>query len=471
MKPADAADTEARRQERERRARWTSRSALAAQALSTAASLASVPLALSILGDERYGVWMTIATFISIASIADLGVGNGLTNMLARAHGVEDRQRAASAVTGAIAIVTAIALAATVAVTIAVRIAPWRTMLAAPEDIRTHELSATVVVCAGILVTSLWLGPFDRIYTGFQEGYLLNYFAMAASLSSLVGLGLAWWSSASMPWTVAALGVAPLVPRLGSAAYMLARRRPWLRPSVRSFDPDTTRQLFRLGLAFLVPQVAALGILGIDNIVIAQTLGPEAVSTYATVFRVPTILVTLCTMSLSPLWPAYAEAAARADHEWIRKTHRLALRRVIGLSVVSGVALCLFGRWAISTWTRGHVVPSISLLLADAVWMPVTLWCIVHATLLNGLDRVRGQAIYGLASAAINIGLSIVMARRFGSTGVSWATSIAALVPAVFSYVELRRYLQELNPDTRSRAASATTERSALDLPAQRGVE
>ena len=43
-------------------------------------SYISIPLTLSYLQDERYGVWQTILTVISWASLSNFGIGNGLRN-------------------------------------------------------------------------------------------------------------------------------------------------------------------------------------------------------------------------------------------------------------------------------------------------------------------------------------------------------------------------------------------------------
>lgn len=42
-----------------------------------------VPVALSFLGEEKYGVWATILSVLSWISLFDVGIGNGLRNKLA----------------------------------------------------------------------------------------------------------------------------------------------------------------------------------------------------------------------------------------------------------------------------------------------------------------------------------------------------------------------------------------------------
>ena len=48
--------------------------------------------------------------------------------------------------------------------------------------------------------------------------------------------------------------------------------------------------------------------------------------------------------------------------------------------------------------------------------------------MLNAVGRLRGQVVYGMASALLNFALSIVLARSYGITGVIAATVIAWLL-------------------------------------------
>ena len=62
-------------------------------------NLFTVPLTIDYLGAERYGLWMTISTMLSMLSFADLGLGNGLLNAIAKAKGrnsMKDAQIAVS---------------------------------------------------------------------------------------------------------------------------------------------------------------------------------------------------------------------------------------------------------------------------------------------------------------------------------------------------------------------------------------
>ena len=42
------------------------------------------PLLLNYLGDEKYGIWVTILSIINWVNFCDIGIGNGLRNILGK---------------------------------------------------------------------------------------------------------------------------------------------------------------------------------------------------------------------------------------------------------------------------------------------------------------------------------------------------------------------------------------------------
>src|SRR5690242_2021779 len=86
LKPFDTSTEEGRSRERYRSAALTTITSVLAKAVSVCVSLITVRLTIHYLGVERYGLWMTITSVVSLPWFADLGMGNGLLNAIAEAH-------------------------------------------------------------------------------------------------------------------------------------------------------------------------------------------------------------------------------------------------------------------------------------------------------------------------------------------------------------------------------------------------
>jgi O-antigen/teichoic acid export membrane protein len=204
-----------------------------------------------------------------------------------------------------------------------------------------------------------------------------------------------------------------------------------------------------------------------DSLVVAQILGQETVAQYSVPYRLFSIVTVVLTFFLMPLWPAYAEAAARGDVFWIRRTLRRSLKLGLAFNLTAGLLLVVSGRWIIRLWVGPEIVPSIPLLVAFGSYLIVN--C-VHgplSILLNGLSVLGFQLVCWISMAVLNLALSIVLTRRFGVSGVVFGTVVANLVCFVIpSAWYVRRHLRRLTIEQQQRQQqqpTATTERPASE--------
>ena len=92
--------------------------------------------------------------------------------------------------------------------------------------------------------------------------------------------------------------------------------------------------------------------------VIAHILGQETVAEYSVPYRLFSIVTVVLSFFLIPLWPAYAEAAARGDVAWVRRTLRRSVQWGLAFNVTAGIVLILLGRQIIHLWVGSQVTPS-----------------------------------------------------------------------------------------------------------------
>lgn len=431
--------------ERNRRAILTTLSAFAGRGLGFVLSFISLPLTIGYLDVERYGLWMTIGSFLAWLGIADLGLGNGLSNAVTAARAEGDHERARRVVSTAFAMLAGIAVIMAAVFVIAFPFVPWARVFAVSSRVDPRELAITIALCLAVFAVSFPLGLVDRVLGACQEGYLTNYFSSGIAVLSTVGLILAVRFGSGLPILVIALSVAPFLARVAWSVWVFTRLHPELRPSFSAYHRATAKSLLATGGSFLVVQLAALGMWQNDNLVVAQLFGASAVGPYSVAFRIASVYVSLVNMWLTPLWPAYADAAARNDIAWIRATVARTTKRAVALTIGAAAGMMVVGPWLIAVWTRkADMAPSRRLLAPIALYMIVYVYCQTKAMALNGLGRIRGQMYYGLGAAILNVGLSIGLGLAIGIDGVAWATDIASLIPAVLGPIELARVLREL---------------------------
>lgn len=400
--------------------------------LTTTLGIFSIALTIRYLGIERYGLWLTISTILAWLSLTDFGVGNALTNKLSASHGQGREQEARHYVATAFWLLSLIGLLITVTGAVLGFALPWGSLLNVKSAQAAQELPLAIALSFAIYGLGFPLGITKNIYSGYQEGYYANYWNVAASVVSLLALVAVTRFGAGLPLLVAAVFGARLVVLAASSVFLFGFHRRALAPAPRAARRADVRSLFSLGFMFIALQLAGLLISQTDNLVIVRMLGPEDVAVYGTLWRLFSYVSVVQMWVLVPLWPAYGEAYARADVRWIRRTLRLS---VIGLLVfttlLSGV-LAIFARDIIRVWVGPDLMPSLALVLSVALLQVVWAWTQPFTIFLNGISRLRGQVVYGLATALVAIVLKVILVPHLGLLGVINSTIIAYLLLAVW---------------------------------------
>lgn len=387
-------------------------------------SIAIPAIALPYLGAERFGLWVTAITAVTMLSFADFGVANGLVNFVANASGRDAIREIREGVSNATAFLLAICIFL-LGVTLAVApLIPWARLLKVEQSPVGIEAFGTVLACMVCFAISLPLSVVERTQRGLQLGHVPLIYESGGSLLSIpaiaMGIGLGW----ETPALVLAQFCPLLLARLANSAVFWLNR-PEIAPRIADVNRKTLRRLTAIGGMFFVIQIASTVAFQTDVLIIAYLLGAESVSVYSItlkIFSVPSILLGLFTVAQ---WPAYAEAWTRQDHAWIRTT-LVHTSWVAGLLAVVGAAVLVpSSEWLVHKWVGMTITPSMDLRVAMGIWSMLLCFGTVTTAIFNGLHLVRFQTISAVVMAVANLLLSIFLVSRIGVSGAVFGSIIA----------------------------------------------
>ncbi len=439
-------------------------SGAAARLIATAASLLTLPLAVRYLGPERYGIWATITSLAIWVNLLDLGVANTLTNQVSRSHAHNNHAAEARYVTNALALTAGIAALFAAAVAAASPFIRWTALLNLTPHVSAAEVGHTVAVAVGLMLMGLPCSLVNTILAGHQELHRANFTACAGALASLAGLVGGIRLHVSMPVLYAMSAGCLTLSSLLLLLFTLLWNKPWLLPHADLLDLPTLRELLSSGAAFFLLQLSGVIVLGSDNLIVCHYLGASEVTPYAVTWRLAGLLAIVPALVFPALWPAYADAYARREFAWIRRTFTLAIRYTLALTIAGAGVLALFGREVIRWWAGTAAVPPLSLLLAMCLWAIISGAMTMESCLLAALERTREQALLSALAVAVNIAISIALVTRIGSLGVIGGTILSyLLVLVVPQSLIVRRVLAGL-PGERPLPAQATL-RNPLSTP------
>jgi O-antigen/teichoic acid export membrane protein len=431
----DLATSEGRSGERYRRAALASSASGVARVLAVATLFITIRIVNDETSSESFGLWLLLVTSVTLVGFADLGIGNGLLNVVADAQGRDDHEFTREAVASAFFALTGLALALGLLFALIYPHVSWASLYNVTGSAADEAGPATLafVVCTLI---SLPLGIAQRVNHAYQRGWIANLWQALGSLLSLIGVLVAAGAGAGTPVLVAAMLAGPPLAYLVDSAVLFLWSRRDLCPRLGAATVAAGRRVLSQGVLFFVLATVVAVSYESDTLVIAHFLGVDQVELYAVPFRLFALAPAVTVILLAPLWPAYGEAVSRRDLDWVHRT----LRRSVLLGAVStaipSLVLIPLVLPIIDIWLGGGVHPPMSVIVGMAAWATMNGIGTALAMFANGTGTLRLQVAVALAMGASNLVLSIVLVRAWGIAGPIWATVITqvvfGLVPAWF---------------------------------------
>lgn len=376
-------------------------------------------------------MWAMISSLFMTLNAADFGIGSGVLNLVAAASGKNDRNLIKRYISSGFFMLLAVGLAVGAIMLACCGIFPMSSIFNVTSEIARREAKSAAAVVALVFGLGLPVMVVLRFQEGLQEGFYTYLAQMAGNVLALGFALLAIKLKLGLPWLVLGLLGGPFLANFGAFVLQFFMFKRWACPSWSKFQGDTTRGLLRTGgLFFLLNMLTLVGTQALDPFVISHVLGPvegaRQVTAYSVIQRLSQIAFVYWAL-IQALWPAYAEAIARQDFAWVRKTilRSIRLSLVVGSSI--GLLLAICGNWLIRMWV-GPVLEASEcrgLLLSFAVYMALFSVAGTVAVIINGAHWLREQLVCLAVTTPVALFLKIVLCRRWGASGVVWASTLA----------------------------------------------
>jgi O-antigen/teichoic acid export membrane protein len=416
------ADENNRGRERWRRVGLTGMTAMLAQGLAIAIGFISVPLTLGYLGNERYGIWLTINSLLQWLYIGNLGMGgNALINALSEANGKDDKKTAQELVATAFWSLTLIAIFLLIIFSLLFSFIPWTSVFNVTENVSVSELNTAVFLSFFCFVFMFPVSLVEAVYYGYQEGFISNVWNLIASVFSLIALIIVTQFQGGLPLLVVALFGIRIFVSIVNAVYLFFIRHPWLVPKFQFTTRDSFKRLIGLGATYLVAQLSSICMIQSQPMMITQIMGPNHVGLFNVTQRLISLPTFLLKLLVNPFMPAYGEAKARNDWAWIKRTLRRTLFFSLLVIVFVVIPLSLFSKWLMNLWVGDKLIPSDGLIVFFALYVATDCLAVPLSVMLFGLEKVKGQANIATLNAILLIALGIPFTYKWGLTGLAFA--------------------------------------------------
>jgi O-antigen/teichoic acid export membrane protein len=414
---------------RDFRALMTSIAGISYRLADASIKLLTIPLATHLLGVEKYGIWLTASSILSLLMVSDFGIGSGLINLVGASATRGDTRSVRSFTATAYVAFAALALFLIVAVTCLSRSAVLPHWVGVKNDSILVGQSRELFVIMGCLVAgSASLNVVNFFASALQEGYLAHAAQIAASLISL--FCILQLRTSSMQRFALASSLPILCAYLLLSVYVYGFRHRGLAPDFRRVNFDSFRVIWHDSSRLLVAQIADTVIAFTSNVLVASQLGAAVVPEVSVSLQVMMIFNFVSCMFILPLWPAYVEAGVREDWNWIKGALWRGVGRSVGAVALGCLCYTLIYRVFIHTWSRVLPIPPLSFVLALDAWFLIYVWNKNFMVLLNALGFTSVRAWVAPVSAAVFIATAAVLLSKVGIIAIPVAGIASALVEA-----------------------------------------
>ena len=387
------------------------------RAVSMVIDFAKVPVLLSYLVPENYGVYLTITSIVAWTHQFDFGLGTGLRYQLTAALSQNDETRGKQLVS------TAYLSMASIMAVVLILCLPLVFSLDWNNILNTHKIQSNELILCVLLVLAVFLVQFvieliTIVLQADQKAAVSTLFKPIANVLTLLTIFVVReFSSNSLTIACLAMTVPILVVLLLANIYLFGSRYHSILPSFKDFRKDCLRDIYSLGLKYFTSQFSALIVFNTASFLISHFINPTETSVYNTAWTYFGVLVMFNNMLLTPLVAAVTDAFIKKDTSWIKHSYSKINKYCVLLSIASLIQL-LVSPFMFHLWVGDKIIVPWSLSIVMTVFFICNIWSSPYQNFLTGVGKMNVMVIASFVKMIVFIPFAIVLIKLWGTVGL-----------------------------------------------------
>jgi O-antigen/teichoic acid export membrane protein len=409
-----------------------------------AATFASMPLLLRLLGEQELGAWLVLLSIFQWITMFDLGISAGARNEVARAVALKDELRARQAITTGwlyVVIVSLTLFAVGAGFLLLTPLAKWLEH----RVFNGVDITVTLWLMLGGACITFALNFIQSAYAAIEKPSAFSIFSFLVSFGFLMLLLLASVLAINDMVSIAFMYV---VAMISGNVYLIIRFRllfPHYMPERLSFNYALSGVIVQFGVRLFIIQLAALLIFTTSRLLASAWLGPESVVVYDAGSKVFAIVTIVHTVLMTTVWSSFTQALERREIEWVRRTLRHL--KVLMLPLIAGCAILAFASpGLVRLWLGDGQVGQLSFYTILAITTVLSCWSNIFAYMLNAVGDTRLQLVSSIAAAAINLPATyyFTLTLDMGLVGIVLGTLVSVLPFSILGPYAVKKSLRSL---------------------------
>lgn len=410
--------------------------------VSLVVNFALVPVSLSYVGVESFGLWLVMFSVISWFSLFDIGLGHGLRNKLTEALAVKDFELAKIYVSTAYVLLGAVSLFLFVVMFAISPFIDWLTLFNT-KIISEDQMLVLVLLLIAFVCPQFVLKLVSTVLTANQRPsvpVLINTIANCIVLSLLI------FFQDKGEGTLIELCLIYMSPILAllllTTIILFSTKYKAYRPSLNFFNLSHTKDILGLGFQFFILQMELLVLYQLGNIIIINFFGAEEVVQYNLAHKYFVVPQLIFAVIMNTYWSAFTDAMSLNDMLWIKKS----VKKLMSFWMLL-IPLTLFMLWISNDfyifWIGDQILIPFSLSIAMCVYVLFEAWNSIFEYCLQGLSRINVMLITACTSVVLYLPLVFLIIKKlqFGVEGIIIAFILCRIINSIILPIQCKYIL------------------------------
>ena len=408
-------------------------------------SMMYVPLFLDCLDKTRYGIWIAIMGLINWIGFLDIGIGQGLRNLLSVSLAKNDMITAKKLVSTAYISVGTIFTTIMVLFLLIYNWVNWYKIVNAPSNI-SNEINLLILLVVIIMCVNFILGVLKSVFFAFQEPQKISdmsLYIQAISLLVVYIFYLFGQAKSLLPIGIT-LTIVPCAVYLVYSIIFFAGKYRQVAPSFKYFDKKYIKKILVLGGGFFFIQISNLLCFQSNELLISNIISPDVVAEYHVIYKYISLLMFAFTIIVTPFWSATTEAYVKKDIVWIKSSEKKLLK-VWFAFIFAGVAMVLFSPVFFKIWLNDRLEIDIVAVIMLTIYLLMQMFSNIYISFINGIGKIRLQLYISVALPFIYIPMAIVAGNIYGFKGFIGAGIIIMIIYVIIYRIQYHKIIDNIN--------------------------
>ncbi len=401
-------------------------------------NIIAVPVLVTYLGVEGFGLYALMTGFLGYFSLLDLGVSQASVKFISEYAARESNDDIVETINAAFVVQFITGLFGVLVLLLSSHV--LLRLLNVPSALMEEAFVCLKLSAVGFFMTMV-SGTYSSALLGLQNYDWVGVISSLSTILTTVAVMLVLVVGGTLVNTIQVSVVSAIVTGLVFFAALKYRLpflgfhfpRSWWR----------VRDLLRYGMHVLLLRLSSVLNTYVIRFVISAYAGPAAVTYYVAPQRLVTAAQGAFGSLTGVLVPYASELHAKQQITQIQSLFTRGMQCIVALSVPIFFFLFFFSHETMTLWMGHEVAANSSVVLsflALAYWLGVL--TMIPANLALGIGKPRVVALFSSVVLALTIAAVIVLTKNFGLSGAAAGIFVAALQGPIFIWYVATRILQ-----------------------------